>query len=419
MRVAVFVVAVLAVVGAVLVAPSRPADGAGAPHAAVRAPLVGVSAGGLLVRLERSSLRPVSRGLPTGNRGVWDYGFSPNGRFVAVGDDARSRVQLFDLRRWRSLGSVRLPSPYPPGEGTGPMQWVGPRRLLVMAGLSWTGQTPVVVDPRKRRVVRRIRWRGLVLASAETQSGLVLVAAPSLRHGRARLGPARLVQVTVDGRVRSVRLDRIEAGRRDDGRGRVLFPGLAVDRRGNRAFVVAADRGLVAEVDLRSRRVAYHDLGAPPTATKSGGRSQSFLRSARWLGASTLAVAGEDVPASEPQSGADFVPHGLRLVDTRTWTIRTIDPEAQTFDLAGGLLLAWRWYAEHGRPPMGVAAYDVTGKPRWRRFSGSNATVWAPGGRHLYVDVGNRGKRRTHIVELSTGRTVRTLPHRGLTLLRP
>ena len=175
------------------------------------------------------------------------------------------------------------------------MQWVGPRRLLVMAGLSWTGQTPVVVDPRERRVVRRIRWRGLVLASAETQSGLVLVAAPSLRHGRARLGPARMVQVTVDGWVRSVRLDRIEAGRGDDGRGRVLFPGLAVDRRGNRAFVVAADRGLVAEVDLRSRRVAYHDLGEPPTATKCGGRSQSFLRSARWLGASTLAVAGEDV----------------------------------------------------------------------------------------------------------------------------
>jgi hypothetical protein len=413
------VLAVLAVVGGVLVAPSRPADGAERPHAAARTPLLGVSARGLLIRLQSSSLRRVSRGLPTGVQSVWDYEFSPKGRFVAVGDDARSRVLLFDVHRWRSLGSVRLPSPHPPGEGTGPMQWIGPRRLLVMAGPPFTGQTPVVVDPRKRRVVRRIRWRGLVLASAETHGGLMLIAPPSLRHGRARLGPARLVHVTVKGRVRSVRLDRIEAGRRDDGRGRVLYPGLALDRRGNRAFVVAADRGLVAEVDLGSRRVAYHDLGEPPAAVKGGGPSQSFLRSARWLGASTLAMAGEDMPASAPQSRADFIPHGLRLVDTRTWTIRTIDPEAQTFDLAGGLLLAWRWYAEHRRTPMGVAAYDYTGKPRWRRFSGSNATVWAPGGRHVYVDVGNRGKRRTHIVKLSTGRTIRTLPHRRLTLLRP
>ena len=81
--------------------------------------------------------------------------------------------------------------------------------------------------------------------------------------------------------------------------------------------------------------------------------------------------------------------------------------------------MAWRWYAEHGRTRMGVAAYDLRGRARWRRFSGSNATVWAPGGRQVYVDVGNRGKRRTHVVALSTGRTVRTLPHRRLTLLRP
>jgi hypothetical protein len=303
------------------------------------------------------------------------------------------------------------------------MQWVGPRRLLVMAGPAgapFTDQTPVIVDPRKRRVVRRIRWRGVALTSDEVHGGLVLLAPPSLPRGRARLGPARLVHVTVDGRVRSVRLDRIKAGqgRRDDARGRVLYPGVAVDRRGNRAFVVAADRGLVAEVDLRSRRVAYHDLVEPP-APAGGGLNQSFSRSARWLGAGMLAVSGEDLPTSEPPSRADPVPYGLRLVDTRTWTIRTVDREAQTFELAGGLLLARRWYAERGVTHMGVAAFDFTEKPRWRRFSGSNALVWAPGGRQVYVDVGERGKRRTHVIELSTGRTVRTLPHRRLTLLRP
>ena len=94
------------------------------------------------------------------------------------------------------------------------------------------------------------------------------------------------------------------------------------------------------------------------------------------------------------------------------------DKEAQTFDVAGGLLLARRWYAEQGLTPMGVAAYDFAGKPRWRRFSGSNALVWVPGGRELYVDVGDHGERRTHVVERSTGRTVRVLPFRRLTLLR-
>jgi hypothetical protein len=68
---------------------------------------------------------------------------------------------------------------------------------------------------------------------------------------------------------------------------------------------------------------------------------------------------------------------------------------------------------------MGVAAYDLTGKPRWRRFSGANATVWAPCGRHVYVDVGDRGNRHTHVIRLSTGHTVRILPYRRLSLLRP
>jgi hypothetical protein len=99
--------------------------------------------------------------------------------------------------------------------------------------------------------------------------------------------------------------------------------------------------------------------------------------------------------------------------------IQTVDREAQTFDVAGKLLLATRWYTEQRPSPMGVAAYDLEGEPRWRRFAGSNALVWAPGGPRVYVDVGDHGERRTHVVDLSDGRTIRVLPHRRLTLLRP
>jgi len=130
-----------------------------------------------------------------------------------------------------------------------------------------------------------------------------------------------------------------------------------------------------------------------------------------------LAVTGEDLPASEPPGGVRPVPYGLRLVDTRDWTIRTVDPDAQTFDVAGGLLLARRWYAASGLNPIGVAAYDLAGNPRWRRFSGANVHVWAPGGRRVYIDVGDHGKRRTHVVELATGRSIRVVPYRRLSLL--
>lgn len=226
------------------------------------------------------------------------------------------------------------------------------------------------------------------------------------------------MHITIDGGVKSVPLDRIEAGEgQHDGRGRALYPELAVDRRSNCAFVVAADRDLVAEIHLRSGRVVYHNPVAPPAAAK-GDLSAMSARTARWLGAGKIAVSGEDLLASEPRRRASPAPYGLKLVDTRTWTIRTVDPHAQTFDVAGRLLLARRWYTEQGLSPMGVAAYDLEGKPRSRRFAGSNALVWAPGGPRVYVDVGHHGERRTHVVDLSDGRTLRVLPYRRLTPLR-
>ena len=51
------------------------------------------------------------------------------------------------------------------------------------------GQTPVVVNPRKRRVMRRIRWRGLAFASGEIHGGLVLML--RRRFATAVLGSAR------------------------------------------------------------------------------------------------------------------------------------------------------------------------------------------------------------------------------------
>jgi hypothetical protein len=54
-------------------------------------------------------------------------------------------------------------------------------------------------------------------------------------------------------------------------------------------------------------------------------------------------------------------PAGLKLVDTRTWTVRTLDPGTGLFAVAGRLLLA------HGFG-RGLTAYDREGNRLWHRF---------------------------------------------------
>ena len=52
------------------------------------------------------TLRPVSRPLRLREDFVSEFALSPDGARLAVGSEMHSRIELFDLRRWRSLGSV-------------------------------------------------------------------------------------------------------------------------------------------------------------------------------------------------------------------------------------------------------------------------------------------------------------------------
>jgi hypothetical protein len=142
-----------------------------------------------------------------------------------------------------------------------------------------------------------------------------------------------------------------------------------------------------------------------PTAYAKGGSGP--LRTAHWLGDGILAVTGSDEEPSD-QSGRDAGarerPAGLSLVDTRTWTVRTIDRGASEVSVAGGLLLATGF--EPSRDAIGLTAYELDGTRRFQRFAGRQAWVGQVHDARAYVDVFGPGAamQSHHVVDLATGR---------------
>jgi hypothetical protein len=382
-----------------------------------------------LLRVRPGSLRQVGRPLWLDEDFVHDFAISPDGERLAIGSEMRSTIEIVDLRRWRSLGTIDLPGPRPSGYGgTSALTWPSERRLLVLSGAPYMGASPMVVDPVARRVVRRSDWRGAPLQWDAHGVRMVVLAAPS---PRAAPGPATLMSYGARGRVRELRLGRILAGSGERGTGpaRALTPALAVDWKGDRAYVVSTDGVQVAEVDLRSWWLEYHELSEPQTALQrlrelieppahaKGEPVHVRTRHAEVLPNGAIAVTGEDRPAIR-RHVAKPIPFGLRLIDPGSWTVRTVDAEPQDFTVAGGRLLARRWsMGDDGLEGIGVRAYDTAGELRWTSFDEADTIVRGAAGRHAYVEVKRAGRRRIHVVELESGRTVRTLPWRELRVL--
>jgi hypothetical protein len=295
-----------------------------------------------LVRADTTTLRPLKgpRLMVAGHSG--GASFSPDGRLLALGDNGGGEVWLVDTRRMRLAGRVSADE-YGDVVETA---WLGGRLLAVVERCCWSdepatdeGLTLAVLDPVAKRVLSRRDVAGSLQRTARTDSKLVLLLGP-----RDRLGPARLATVDADGRLKDAQLERIVAGREfRDGEAvaRTSTPGLAVDGAGNRAFVVAAGAP-VTEVDLETMALSYHELSTPVSLL---GRLRSWLepaaeakflphgpdRQARWLGDGMLAVWGLDSEVSQNQYGNPVVRQlaaGVQLIDTRDWSVRTLDPHA-------------------------------------------------------------------------------------------
>jgi hypothetical protein len=382
--------------------------------------------GATLVRVDSRTIRPRGRGLrlggPCGFAGGYASAVAFKGEQLALGGSF-GRVCIVGTRR------LRLRSVLETGiEGyVEAVAWVGTSLAAVVN--SESSRSLVVVDPTSGRVVASREVTGTLHVSAGAPAGLLLLLGPT-----EVIGPSRLLLFAADGAVRTVALDRIPSGYDfsdpQHRRATHVSPGLAVDRIANRAFVLGAGAP-VAEVDLTSMSVAYHDLYQPVSlvgrlgrwlepAAEAKERFEGPTREAAWLGAGMLAVWGRDdhveVVGENLRSWQE--PAGLSVIDTRDWTIRMLDRGATSATIANEKLLAfsWLWDSATGALGTGLTVFGPDGSQQFHLF-GSRAlgSVQALGGRAFVSD------ERTGytVVDLRTARIMRSFKGNPPQLLQP
>jgi hypothetical protein len=350
----------------------------------------------LLFRVHPRTLRPLSRPIRTFRSGS-DMALTADGRWMAYtgGWRAGSTIHFVDLAGWRSLGVARLGRMGPLGVG-----WVGPSRVVAVAGEGFGRQRLLWVDVGSRKVVARRRFTGRRVDHLPVPGGFALALAPS-----DEVGPLRLLIADATGGTRSVTIGGIAAGGNEsDARARYLKPALAVDHEGGRLFVVAARGLVVAEVGLASGEVSYHSLGASPAK----GNIDVWWREAAWAGNGRIAVSGEHFPPSRGRRlPPGPVPFGVRIIDTSDWSITTLDPRPSVMHVSGDTVLAYgtRWFSGYRRSEStGLLAFDGSGRRAFVRFRGQQIATLGTRGHLLYAWV--RRSRTLHVIDVRDGRTL-------------
>lgn len=338
---------------------------------------------------------------------------SPDGSALALGADTRGYVQIVDLERMKAVGTIDVG-----GRTEGyfeRLNWVAPKLLL--ASVSGLPSRAVALDPATRQVVSEHELEGTVVSSHSVEGSLVFLLAPP-----DRIGPAKLA--VFDGsEVRSTELGEIQAGWEQEGeteedfRSRQSIPGLAVEPSGSRALVVPAGNR-VAEVDLETLEVRYHELSEPVSLL---GRLRDWLqpaahaktidgpdRNAVWLESGLVAVSGANYAADGER--LEVEPAGLMLIDPSDWSVRRVGDEAAQVAVRGDTLLASWWQGDESGE-AGVVALDLEGNERFRLTSGELVEFSYTAGGRLYA-AGNEG-RLYELIDLATGETVaRAKPER-------
>jgi hypothetical protein len=360
-------VRVVAIVAALLVVSgaqasqraARPISGLQAPAA----PLYGVvwsGRDGNLGRLDPSTLEPIGPALTFREFGAWS--FSPDRDRLAVGGSLAPDVRFVDVAGLQTLRTVALG----PSGAVERIDWLGPTSVVVLYARP-DGTRVAWLDTTSGRVVKRAKVGADPFQTAAGGGRIVALLPP-----RKGIGAGRLAVVGGDHRVRIVRLPKIRIGSTQPRTGAIfrrVVPGLALDPTAAHAYVVGTN-GLVADVDLRSRAVANHSVAQPRSLLKM---LDGPNLSARWLGDGLVAVAGTSYRVTARTDGEtqSSTPLGLRVVDVRTWTARTIDAGADGFAIADGALLAYgvrsEWSAtSRSLSGMGLAAYRPDGGIRFR-----------------------------------------------------
>ena len=343
---------------------------------------------------------------------------SPQGSIAALSTHASESGGVQDDLRFVALGSLRLvPRPIALGGSGLTLLWTNPYRIVALVQDCCSNTVSIaVVDPGARRIVSRAALDGDAVAWTRAGDRLLLLVTPA-----NAIGPARLVIVDAVGRVQSVNLGRIVAGRSwpedqtEPRLGTQRIPALAADTTVGRAYVIEPD-GLAAEISLDSLAVSYHELAPASLAARLSDWLQpkadaKGMNGTSWHGVSLgngfVAVTGT-VEHAVLNAGAEQMtsaPAGLAIVDVRGWTIRMLDRGADEVAVADGLLLATgrSWTSStQAMTGMGLAAYGSDTKLRFHAFEGGSAWVQETWNGRAYVLVDGR----TNVVDLATGRIV-------------
>ena len=357
--------------------------------AAPQAPVLGFDYGAKrLSWYVPGTLAHAAGGTTSWNRSLCSWSFAPGGRRVAL-SDCNGTVRFLAVPSLKVLGATR------PGDlwDAAGLAWVTPGRLLAVNRASGGVATLLVVDTSTGRVVRRVDLRGVLLDRAVVRDRVVMLVAPF-----DSFGPARVVTADANGDVRTAAIAGISAGSHFDNAadtgpvGEVRTPGFAVDPAGS-AYVVGADLR-VATVELASMRVSYHG----PTRVLAKALNGT-TRIAAWLGNGRIAVSGIDYASSG--SGRDLqvtsTPFGLHLLDTSTWTYRTLTTTAAGLIAAGRTVFA--------TAPDAFGAYAATGAHLYDLSMAGRSWLTAAG-RYAYVCT---DRWLTRITDLTTGGDV-TVP---------
>ena len=414
-------VAIAVAVGAAVLVVAIAGRTADAPRlrldaAPVSPPLLAIRStysGAQLVTVDAATLAP--RALPPLELGFYSMGwsFSADRSRLALGDGA-GRLLVVDPNDLRRSWS------FDPG---GPAalvasSWDGDRLLTVSR--TPMGVVARTIDWPRRRVTATARLRGGVQAVAHDGSTIVLLLAP-LRGLRA----ARLAVVGSDSHVRTLSLERIRIGSKepDSDAAQVQVvqhadAGLAV---GNRHAYVVAAGAPVADVELRSLHVSYHELrqrssfaarfaGWLQPAAHAKGALNGPNRSAVWLGDGTLAIVGSDDHGSVDRRGRATVSvsaAGLTVADTRTWRATVLERSASDVEPADGSLVVFgaAWDGRRRRETgMGLRVFDGAGRERFHLLG--TEPIWDVQviGRRAVLSLSARSGLKAAVVDLESGR---------------
>jgi hypothetical protein len=138
-------------------------------------------------------------------------------------------------------------------------------------------------------------------------------------------------------------------------------------------------------------------------------------RSAGWLADGLLVVTGTDEDLVEVPQGERQIhmrAAGVSLVDTRNWSIRTIDPGAAEVHVAGDVLLAtgssFDPVTRKGKG-IGLVSYGLDGRRRFRLFDSRDVWIRQVYAGRAYVDVPvlKPPWSALRVVDLDTGRRIR------------